>query len=251
MVPHACNTTALAFAGLISLAPFTCHAALTITAAGSDLNEPNWSTAGHGQLGHIFFAADGTTVTGNADPTTGMVKSGPSWLGDPAGLSSSVTNDESPDVALEGLASTGALLRFGINNDLNYGLATISFGAGVPDTLRVGLLVGAQRFNTDVGVDIPAAVSLGERVGTSTLGWVSQATDRSGLSANDIRADWYFFEVSDIQAGEVLTIGGQRSSATAPDKFVVINGVTFDVIPEPSSALLIGLGGLVLLCRRR
>lgn len=69
-----------------------------------------------------------------------MVKSGPAWLGDPVGLTGgSVTNDETPDVTLEGLASTGALLRSGLNTDDNWGMATITFGAGVPDTLRIGL----------------------------------------------------------------------------------------------------------------
>lgn len=61
------------------LTPLACPAALTIVADGTDLNEPNWSTAGYGQTGHIFFAADGSLVGGNADLTTGMVKSGPAW----------------------------------------------------------------------------------------------------------------------------------------------------------------------------
>ena len=237
---------------IVLLGQIPCPAALSIVAAGSDLDEPNWSTAGYGQLGSMFFAADDTAVTGSAALTTALVKSGPAWLGDPAGLATtSTTNDETPDVTLEGLARTGAIVRSGLNTDDNWGLMTVTFGSGAPEALRIGVLVGAQRFNTDVGVDIPTAVSIGERIGTATSGWVAQATDRSGLTATDFRADWYFFEVSGIQAGDTIAVGGQRADPTAPDKFVAINGLTFDVVPEPSALVLLGVGMAGFLRRHR
>lgn len=246
--------------GLLML-PGISSAEFAASAAGSQTNQPNWQTAGYGSTGHMFFGADGVKMPSSvSNPAVGMVKSGPAWLGDPVAVPTSLTvppissfkmvgGDPSNGThyprtqdplakaaaVLEGLSGTGGCTLFGLNDDSDYGAVKITFGAGVPSTMTVGVLVGAVRFNDSVGSDIPAQVSIGQLIGSSTTWLVSQATMPLASATAAPQADWYFFELTGVQENDVLVIGGKRSSATSPDKFVNINGLVFDAPGDPGS----------------
>jgi hypothetical protein len=249
--PRAVASSCSVVLGLLLL-PDVSSAQFAASSAGSQINQPNWQTAGYGSTGHIFFGADGVKMPSSVStPTTGMVKSGPSWLADPEAVPASnfrmiggdplntshYPRSEAPvakaATVLEGLAGTGGCTLFGLNDDNDYGTVKITFGAGVPSTMTVGVLVGAVRFNDDVGSDVPAEVSIGQLSGSSTTWLVSQATTPLPSATAPPQADWYFFELTGVQENDVLVIGGKRSSATAPDKFVNINGLVIDAAGDP------------------
>jgi hypothetical protein len=94
--------------------------------------------------------------------------------------------------------------------------------------------------------------------GSDAAGWtLDQTTTITGpgitggslmFNGNYTRTDAGFDGLQSI-SGIQLGYEPSRSSYTSGDN-VVIDNVSITLIPEPSSGLLLGLGGLALLCRR-
>jgi hypothetical protein len=104
---------------------------------------------------------------------------------------------------------------------------TLTFGAGAPNRMRLGLVIdnsdGLQFSNSEVLVN-----------GVST-----------GPLTNDLIADVKFFDAANISAGDTLVVEGISST----DSVGHLGGFLLDVvIPEPSTALLLGLLGSSIGC---
>lgn len=229
-------------------------AAVVITPAGSDLNQPDWENEGIGGLGALFFAADGATRNNDTSVAGGLASDQPGYVLGPGNATSSgglfSGANSFDEVSLDdpttaGTIVPGAIAVASVNDDLFKEVFTLEFDAGVPDGLTIGILVGAaDPSNGGTSPDVPTLVGIREAGGTA----VTQVTDKT---ASSTRADWYFFNVTGITDGTVLEFGGTRTSSSSPDKLVGINGVSFDVIPEPGSLALVAAGGVLLAGLRR
>ena len=106
------------------------------------------------------------------------------------------------------------------------------------ETIRVGVVLDSL----DAGVVGADFLSL-------SAGGVAAA---SGLNRNS-SLDMYFFDVTGLVSGDTIQILGAKAADSSGFGYnaVTIGGVTFDSVPEPSSALLGGLGLLAMLRRRR
>lgn len=63
--------------------------------------------------------------------------------------------------------------------------------------------------------------------------------------------DFYFFDLRNVPANEWIVLYGTANTGS-PFNFNFISGVTFDsVVPEPSTALLFGIGGGLLWMRKK
>lgn len=108
-------------------------------------------------------------------------------------------------------------------------------------TVRVGLMVDnldGAGFNAD-------SLELVQTAGGVATSGVIPTTS---LSFNNRTPDWLFFDISGIKNGDafkVVGVGGSSTTAT-------LGGIAFDsVVPEPSTLMLFGLGGLLVWWRRR
>lgn len=231
--------------------------AATITAVGLDITtQANWRTTTtvksfdtdqdnvYGTAGYYAWATR-TTGQGNAfvaNPNAATILNG---------LPAYVTLTPSVSAPLQSFATTGyplfdnptltpgasvADIHSGYmwsNNartNATVNLFDITFGPGTPaNGVRVGVV-----YNNSGGTNV-----VGYRLG----GAVQSLATTTGVS-------YSFFDVTNINPlGETVTL--QVTNGTVDFSDVGASALTFDVIPEPSTALLGGLGLLALLRRRR
>jgi hypothetical protein len=112
---------------------------------------------------------------------------------------------------------------------LNFGL-----GSGIPSTFYIGLLADTAGFEGDY----PEGFRL-RGTGGADMGLVATTADRSrGI-------DVYFFQVSNAQLGDTLTLSGVETTQNIPGNggyHLVLAGLLFpsgNPLPEPSSPLLL------------
>ena len=141
----------------------------------------------------------------------------------------------------------------GANENANVFMGTTSSGTsgGYTDTL-----IGAFVANTDYTVSLYLA---GVRSGVSTVNGsytialladnvaietltVSQST----IAADKLALESFTFNHAETNTGQDIAI-----SITYTGRYGTIDEVTLTAVPEPSSAALLGLGGLALILRRR
>ncbi|MCE9555053.1 MAG: PEP-CTERM sorting domain-containing protein [Planctomycetes bacterium] len=222
------------------------------------LNQPNWFTAGFGNVGYGFFKNGGAAASPALLLSGGQVSGGyitVTQMG--AGIITSQTNV----VALQHPAggtfnawthATTSGLTGGVYSDA----VSILFGAATPANLsmHIRILVGAEEQNTASPPDISARI----RLSTGTGGSGSTANIAPTIRATPLpaRADWYNFDVTNINPGDTLYISAQPITGSSPNRFNPLNGVAFAtdvVVPEPGTWALasVGLLGLLLFARRR
>lgn len=138
----------------------------------------------------------------------------------------------------------GTLYINGVNGE--YAFASFVIGSGVPSLFRLGLFV-------DNG-DSPNPPPL-FRV-AQTVGGAADSGSIQGNTLPDLNPDWYFVDVQGAQAGDVFTVYLEHTGSGN----LLLGGLTFDhldippdSVPEPSSAMLLGIGALMVqrLVRRR
>lgn len=121
-----------------------------------------------------------------------------------------------------------SLFGYTMNRDMNVG-----------ETFRVGVVLDSLN-DTVIGADFLRLVA------------GAFSADATGISRSGVM-DMYFFDVTGLASGETIQIWGAKNANVSNFGFnaITIGGVTFDSIPEPSAALLGGLGLIALLRRRR
>lgn len=113
---------------------------------------------------------------------------------------------------------------------------TFTFGASVPFTVRVGLMID----NLDITGYNPAALQIVQESGPGA----SAVVDTTGGAFNNRVPDWVYFDLQ-AQPGEtydVVVTGG-------PNGCACLGAVSFDSsasVPEPSSFWIVGLGAVSL-----
>lgn len=259
--------------GIISaalcLSAISAQAAIVIagTATGYHSSNKDWLTNttndidgnGLGTDGYIFFG-DFDGAGGNVDPgndgnenifsanqmnSTLLTASKPIYISTAAtvaGTSSSVgsfSGYEQIDNPLIGDGTDGIaanLLSSGSGEVVSFTLSGLATGT----TVRVGIVTVLNDDNR--GRFAIPQISLTDGTNTAT---VTGLPNRSS-SANTDGPGWVFF---DIDSDGTYTVA---APGAAPNPQVGgIGGITFDSIPEPSTAFLGALGALALLRRRR
>ncbi len=256
-------TTTVALTSVIAAAAAQ---AATLTTAGSHLNvgefirttttvkslDPDGDNV-YGTAGYYFASTnavasaavfDQTDVTRDlANPTYLTIARGPLQSAQQANAQSALSNTVIDNPTLTPGASV-TNLRSGINffsldtSNLN----RITFGSGIPTTgVRIGI------FTDNHGLDMNSYTVTHTTVGAGGSNAGNVSFNISGAGFNDKGNDFHFFDVKNAVVGDVFTIAGTGDGGG----FSYLGGITVDVIPEPSAALLGGLGLLALLRRRR
>jgi len=229
------------------LASGTAQAAV-ITTAGSSLNTPAWVDAGIGDLGSIFFSpvVEGTNVSTGIVGTGGSVTTTILASSDEDGDALTGVLIQNPDGTPELDFDPGAIFDTGVSGaGAKTDLVSFTFGAGAPTQLTLGVLVGVNEVGgSSTIVDVPNAILLSDDGGTTSVK-ITTVTPAGN------QADFYFFNVTGITDGTVLTVLAEAIDDTSGNRFNPINGVVFSTIPEPASLALMGLGGLLMLGRGR
>ncbi|MGJ8655204.1 MAG: PEP-CTERM sorting domain-containing protein [Akkermansiaceae bacterium] len=226
----------------------------------------NWSNASVSKTydikGNDLYGTDGyavfnTTGTGNA-ALSSLEESAPIFAS--GGVAAEMANSSGAFSNAGG--STGNILQASGTGNWRLGYAGFSGAAntaiGLTDlysftmtsdmaageTLRFGVFGGSN--NNDLRLDFTdlAVVAGGDTAVATGL--------NRGANLGNV-ADIYFFDITGLVTGDKIIIQAANSNASAGNNFnrATIGGATFDVVPEPSSTALLGLGGLALILRRR
>ena len=119
---------------------------------------------------------------------------------------------------------------------------TLTADQAVGETLRLGVFGGTNNSDPRLGFTELQVTAAG--LSASLL------DDRPNNTGNG--TDLYLFDITGLVAGDEIVISAANSNLLGNNfNAATIGGVTFDVVPEPSSTALLGLGGLALLLRRR
>jgi len=124
-------------------------------------------------------------------------------------------------------------------------IITITDGiADFNDLTRIGR-DGADGLLTISGgaVDISGTLIFDELGGNGTINFTTGSTGTLTVAGEDLAGFQALYTAGDI------TLNGSNSAAFAT--VFQVSGSTLSVVPEPSSAALLGLGGLALILRRR
>lgn len=229
------------------------QAAVIVTYLGTQANMTDWRTTGGttktydtdgdnilGTEGYHLFGAAGENTT-PPNGANGTLASLPGYL--------SVTRNVAAEVQFayafidNPVDGTPATILSGTSAQNLQGpqrIATISFTGTVPSDDLVMTLMHDNLDNTALNV---ASYQLRASDGTTVLASVSS------LTGNAV-PDWHSFQLSGMTAGDEVQIWGTDPAGTAnTDRSTTLGGITFDVVPEPSAAL-IGVFGVLALLRR-
>ena len=233
---------------LIALSMMSSASAATIVAAGfvEGSQVGDWRTAAtakgaHDIDGDNIFGSFGSVqwgVAGLNEEASGS--STPGWAFISSGAlhtNSSYVDIDNSSIASEKVDASIALFNFTFEM------------TGVPETyagmtVRVGVMqdvLGLSEAEIELGKTLQLIQTVG---GTGTSSVVSV---RDG-SKGDSNPEMYFFDITGVNPGDQFQVLAPNGGTSG-----YVGAVTWDIaaVPEPSSAALIGLGGIALILRRR
>ncbi len=242
---------------------------VTVAFASSVLDETQWDTNGYGDIGYMFSNTDDNDAAGNVKrggaiyhdsetPTAGQTimfsqlsASNGIWSTAYGGLTGPLNAElENPD---GGIFRTGNFGTAALGTNDFRDSFSLTFDEAVPDGYRIGILVGAHEVQAASGDidgttgnlrDIPYQLKVDSVSATTTQTALDSpaAPEWMTISPDDPnngvpRADWYFFDLTDIEAGSSVTISAARIYSTYSHKFNPVNGVVIaslvPAVPDP------------------
>jgi len=129
------------------------------------------------------------------------------------------------------------------------GTVTISLG-GLDDATEYSLTAWHNISATDSASFANGFYAITPSIAVGTLVGVAEAGTASNLTSNDVLTDASF----DNSVIHFMPTGGSAEillTSASSSQFLVLSGMQLDAVPEPASAMLLGLGGLAAMCRRR
>jgi len=239
-----------ALAAAFLVGPHTAWAQKTISDGGVTFDTTDFSSLGIGTAGFWFANFDATTPVDGAAVDSNDSNSLPSWIlpeFDPNNADYSfgglVTSSGGhtpwnfftlPD-GTNGLS--GSLVDPETDNNSNNSVKKLLMGAGVPKSFLMHIVVDNTNNEHDPAGKIRA------RAESSDGLFDEKVTLNPGVAAFNGIADVYTFRYDGWEADDFIKI--QLSSGVAGVDGGIA-GVMFDVIPEPTSAMLLLLGSLSL-----
>jgi hypothetical protein len=232
--------TAIAVAGTVgALAAHHARATMSISTAGSSLGVT--SVPPPGNSGYVFYSTDGNSGPG-ANIYTGTSASAPTGY-----LSITTSGDAfygATSYAQLNIGGTAyytgvAYVAYQSGGDgVTSLLATITFGPGAPNALKLGLLEdnASTVYNNEATATVQDAAN-------------SSISASAALAGNNpISNDFYFFDLSGLSAGDTVNVLVKSIGSNQ-----VLGGFTFDAVPEPATLglMAMGLPGILLLGRKR
>lgn len=245
------------FASMLLFTAVETHAATTISSVGSQTNLPGWRDDSvaktqdvdgdnvYGTTGYALFAAAPGFGGGGVFTMSSALTSLPSYITinaigvDYMFRHGSYADINDPTNVSGPLIDSGAAFMTAYPGN-TYDLFSISFGAGAPDYLRIGVLMD----NLEIALS-PSALRLYDNAGGDS-GTIAKTQINN-------QADFYFFDVfasGSSLSGETLILAATKGGAAGAFQ-VGISGFTFDAAPEPSRSLLALLGAGAIGLRRR
>jgi hypothetical protein len=211
-----------------------------------NISTGDFSAAGHGKMVMVLSGKDEDGGDLAGAPVTGVSYAG-------AGLTEAIFHEDANRVSagiyyLDNVINDGTLrVEFADGNQSEFG-----FGLYALDGLKPGVQDTASAAGS--GVPTGATVSL-----TTPSGFVVQEAVRNNQSLSDDPDDnfetLYSYSVQSYRALSQYQVTTAPGDYLAPinntGQFKRVSAAAFEAIPEPSSALLLSLGGLGLLRRRR
>lgn len=178
----------------------------------------------YGTLAHLFY-----TIEFKGQNTLYTFNSSNSQVGPFGGYATVDSPNGGADVQVRTTSNGGG-------NQMNHTMFTFTALAGSPANVRIGVATDGLD-----GVQFSSAT-----IGLRQVGGGGSSFEHTMTSTNST-LDMVFFDVTGISGGDQFEVFADSGSGG----FATHQFVTWDVIPEPSAALLGGLGLLALLRRRR
>jgi len=206
-----------------------------VYAADSKTSTPNGQGGGTSAIDPLHFSSDygaGTLSTTKSIPTEIELANGSQdrvfyWTYAPA------DNPQSGNDVIFGMAGNNVAKGTSSN------VLSIVFSEDYAD-LRIGIMARPEGDGDGLGT-----------IELSTSGSSAGASGVPGNTTNSGRVVFYFFDVTDIAAGDTLNLNLGKLVTTGGSANVLYYGITFDAIPEPGSAVLaLTAGGFLLICFR-
>jgi hypothetical protein len=254
MIAKKCSWLAAGALAAACLVSFQTAQAGTVTHVQTFLDSTDYSDAGLdlGNLGYVFFNWGQSTSTTGDLPQANWNEALPSWItldldqtSANAAFGGQVTssggqaawNDLTDPIG--NTARSGSIVDPESNNNSNNSIRQFEFAAGVPASFLVSLVVDNTNGEHDPDSKLRPRLDQG-----------GDTNVEIGVAGFNGEADVYQFKIEGHGGvGDFLKV--QLRTTTSTDGGIA--GIMFDVIPEPTSAMLLMIGGmgLTLAGRRR
>ncbi|MBC8096404.1 MAG: hypothetical protein H7Y43_11375 [Akkermansiaceae bacterium] len=235
---------------LLAITASTANAAVVAFVGADTTTSGDWRTATTVKAldadGNNRYGTDGYLVIGTptVQPSYATAAPAAGALTFAAGSDAGVTYTFIDNPAGGPDFETGVIYKFGTIPDENQSLAVITVGSA--SSFRLGVMID----NSDVSLISPGMLQILQTAGSGA--------GNSGLIGSQVEGnldtDWYFFDITGALPGDTFTVFGTNiggSLPLSPEDSNGIGGLTFDTIPEPTTASLGLIGALALLRRRR
>ncbi len=230
---------AISAAAALAISTAAARATMSISAAGSLLGVS--SVPPPGTLGYVFYQVK--PVAGGAVVNLSSGALAPGGL---ATVGTTGDNFYGGDTSYAALTIAGVDYGTGVAYQSPDGgvqtatVATLTFGAGVPTDLQLGVLEDNASSSQNTQASVTVTDSGNNAISAS-----------AAIAANNPVADnFYLFDLSNLAAGDAVTVNVTKLSGSSN---TVIGGLTLDSTPEPAALGLMAMGslGILLLPRKR
>ena len=183
----------------------------------------------------------------------------PGWIFTGAGGAAATNFNVDTDVSNRGIpggaeGSDNQAVRLNQNS----GSAAYDTGHSWSSTDEFSLTFNATEANWSNSSDRTATIEIKEIISGDTLWTQDFVLPEYSLDHNESTEDWSLAQTFTVDFAATDFTGGTEGSdlnfvmsSSGAQRGVMVDNINLTLVPEPSSTLLIGLGGLALMLRRR